>query len=153
VLTVLNGEIRANAQHDLFCTAAYAYGRRSADGGIDLTVALGGHPFGLVRRLDGTVQIAGHVGTLLGVAEPLMLTDHELHVAPGELVLFYTDGVTEHRATGDIYSEERLMQLLGSVPGETTPEQLLREVERSLHEFAATPPKDDIAMIALRPNG
>ncbi|HEY0389595.1 MAG TPA: SpoIIE family protein phosphatase [Gaiellales bacterium] len=152
VLRVLNSQIRANGEHDLFCTAAYARARRAPGGGLDLTVALGGHPFGLVRRLDGTVDMAGRVGTLLGVAEPLILSDHELHVAPGELLLFYTDGVTEHRIDREIYSEERLMALLASVPAETSPEQLLLAVERSLAEFAATPPHDDIAMIALRPS-
>ncbi|HET6849773.1 MAG TPA: SpoIIE family protein phosphatase [Gaiellales bacterium] len=149
VLTILNGQLRTNAPSDLFCTAAYCYAQRSGDGGLDLTVGLGGHPFGLVRRLDGSVETAGRVGTLLGLAEPLELTDHRLHLAPGELLLFYTDGVTEHRKDGEMFGEERLMELLAGVPDGTRPDALLRTLEQALQDFAATP-KDDIAMIALR---
>ena len=150
VLTILNGQLRTNAPSDLFCTAAYCYARRAGDGGLDLTVALGGHPFGLVHRLDGSVRTAGHVGTLLGMAEPLELSDHRLHLAPGELLLLYTDGVIEHREGGEMFGEERLMELLAGLPPGMTADGLLRALEQALQAFSATP-KDDIAMIALRP--
>jgi len=149
VLTVLNGQLRTNAPADLFCTAAYCYAQRAGDGGLDITVALGGHPFGLIRRLDGSVETAGRVGTLLGLAEPLELSDHRLHLAPGELLLFYTDGVTEHRRDGEMFGEERLEQLVADVPDGTTADGLLQRLGEALQQFAETP-KDDIAMIALR---
>ena len=152
VLTILNGQLRTNAPSDLFCTAAYCYAQRAGDGGLEITVGLGGHPFGLVRRLDGSVETAGKVGTLLGMAEPLELHDHKLHLQPGELLLFYTDGVTEHREGGEMFGEERLEELVGSVPDGTSADGLLSALERALQQFAATP-KDDLAMIALRAVG
>jgi serine phosphatase RsbU (regulator of sigma subunit) len=150
VLRVLNDEIRRHASTDLFCTAAYAHALDAGPSGLQLTVALGGHPPGLVRRTDGSVDEAGRAGTLLGVREEVSLTDHRLQLAVGELLVLYTDGVTEHRDGARLFGEQRLADVLRSAPNDVTAEHLADLIERAVAEFAAEPPRDDIAIVVIR---
>jgi GAF domain-containing protein len=150
VLGVLNSEVHRHGWPDLFCTAAYVHALPAAGGGFDLTVALGGHPPGLLRRSDGSIEEAGRVGTLLGVSEPPALVDHRLHLAPGDMLLLYTDGVTEHREGTRMFGEQRLADLLAAAPPGVTAEQVAAELEQAVADFTPGPPRDDIAIVVLR---
>jgi sigma-B regulation protein RsbU (phosphoserine phosphatase) len=150
VLAVLNSEVHLHGWPDLFCTAAYVHGVPAAAGGFDLTVALGGHPPGLVRRRDGSIEEAGRVGTLLGVGEPPALVDHRLHLAPGDMLVLYTDGVIEHREGARMFGEQRLHDLLAAMPTGASAEQVAAGLEQALADFTAGPPRDDVAIVILR---
>ena len=52
---------------------------------------------GMICRADGTIEQAGRPGTLLGMYEDIKITDHTVHLYPGDALLLFTDGVT--RAT------------------------------------------------------
>jgi GAF domain-containing protein len=150
VLRVLNDEIRRVDAPAHFCTAAYAHAERAADGGLDLTVALGGHAPGLVRRRDGSIDEAGRPGTLMGVWEQVALTDDYVHIAPGELLVLYTDGVTEHRDGGHMFGEEGLADVLRKADPHATAEQVATLIERAVTAFTDRPPRDDIAIVVIR---
>src|SRR5262249_11808120 len=64
-------------------------------GEVVLTSA--GHPLPLVRHADGRVEALEHrTGRMIGYeAPPLNLSDKRFTLAPGELMVFYTDGFTE----------------------------------------------------------
>ena len=91
---------RAVRDHDptTFCTVCLLTYDPAGDGGGRLVVALGGHHHPLLRRADGTVEAIGELGTLLGVVEP-SLTEASVSVDPGDVLLLYTDGLTD--APGD----------------------------------------------------
>ncbi|MEU6062629.1 GAF domain-containing SpoIIE family protein phosphatase [Streptomyces sp. NPDC047097] len=85
------------AQHaPRFLTAVYAAFHSTADG-LTGTLALAGHPPPLVRRADGHVERLGAPGTLLGIMDTVDLTDVPFHLAPGDVLLLYTDGAIEAR--------------------------------------------------------
>ena len=64
------------------------------------------------------MAIGGCSGRALGVFDDANLTDQEIHLAPGDTLLLYTDGVTEARAPdGTFFGEERLASLLRSSVG------------------------------------
>jgi serine phosphatase RsbU (regulator of sigma subunit) len=150
VLRVLNEEIRGLGASELFCTAAYAHASRAGDGGLDICIALGGHAPGLVRRRDGTVEEAGVAGTLMGVREQVTLTDHLVHVAPGEALVLYTDGVTEHRIGRRMFGEQGLVDVLRGADAAANAEQLASAIERAVSQFSSRPPRDDIAVVVIR---
>jgi len=153
VLRVLNSEVLQHRPPDMFCTAAYAHAVASADGGIDVTIALGGHPPGVIVRRDGGLEQAGTLGTLLGVRQDVMLTDAGFHLAPGDALVLCTDGVIERRDGVRMLGEDGLAAVLAGVGPEANAESIAIAVERAVMEFAAGAPEDDVAIVVVRPTG
>lgn len=80
-----------------FITAVQATFRTTASG-LAGRLCLAGHPPALIRRADGRVQQLGVFGPVLGWRDPIKLTDVRFRLAPGDLLLLYTDGACEARA-------------------------------------------------------
>jgi serine phosphatase RsbU (regulator of sigma subunit) len=100
VLDRLNTAMLAQ-QAPRFVTALQATFRTTA-AGLAGRLCLAGHPPALIRRADGRVQEVGTVGPLLGVFDRVRLTDVRFRLAPGDLILLYTDGACEGRPAPDI---------------------------------------------------
>jgi PAS domain S-box-containing protein len=131
-----------------FCTVAYT--RLEPTGsGARLTIACGGHPLPLLLRWDGSVETIGRPGTLLGGFAHPRLTDQVADLGPGDAVVLYTDGVTEARAAGDLFGEDRLMTLVESCAGLGAP-SVAKRIERAVVAFQGGRPHDDIAILVLR---
>ncbi|MFF7847290.1 PP2C family protein-serine/threonine phosphatase [Streptomyces sp. NPDC007910] len=131
-----------------FCTAACATLRANGSG-MRLTLALGGHPHPLLRRNDGTVVPVGHPGTLLGVVnEPRLRTVHH-DLEPGDLLLFYTDGVTEHRSDDVMLGEAGVHAVLARTPGASA-QATVRLLEREIATHGPQAPTDDFAILGMR---
>lgn len=93
---VLRSVHQAMSEHEpsTFCTVFFAYLSPRTDGGVEVTMSLGGHPQPLLRRANGSVEAVGAVGSLLGIFEP-DLTDTVIVLEPGDLLMMYTDGLTD----------------------------------------------------------
>jgi PAS domain S-box-containing protein len=118
-------------------------------GGADITVACGGHPLPLVRRADGSVEEVGTPGTLIGLVNDPLIEDRGATLRPGDTLVLYTDGLTEARAPAELWSSEDLAAALGRAAdgsAEGVVEHLVAEALGGL----STPPRDDIAALALR---
>jgi PAS domain S-box-containing protein len=131
-----------------FCTIAVAHLDRST-ATTRLTVAVGGHPAPLVLRADGSVEEAGAGGTLIGLVEDPKLREATTELAPGDAVLLYTDGVTEAAAPRRVWTPEELEAVVAAAAGATAQELVDRVAEAALSGLHA-PPRDDVAMLALR---
>src|SRR4051794_21557222 len=67
-----------------------------AERGFDVRFSNGGHPLPLILRTDGRVDsVDGGRGQLVGAVEHAEFGEATLTLAPGELLLLYTDGITE----------------------------------------------------------
>jgi len=132
---------------DRFCTAVLVRLHRS-DGPWTATISSAGHPLPLLRRADGSIGCAGAQGVLLGVVDEPQVTDHAVDLAPGDLLLAYTDGLPDGRRGDEFYGEERVCQMLagGGGPAAAVVDALLADVL----EFQAGTARDDIAVVALR---
>ncbi len=151
ILRTLNQALLRQMVERRFCTVAVGRLETTPDG-ARLTVCCGGHPPPLLIRRDGTVEEAGMPGTLLGFYEHVQLSDHTVDLAPGDAVVFYTDGVTEERRQGHMFGEERLGELLRSSAG-LSAAGIADRLERAVLEFTPGPPADDVAVIVLRLTG
>ena len=148
VLERLNRALLREVREESFCTVAAA--RLSQHGrGALLVACAGGHPAPLVVRSDGSVDEATAPGTLLGIYDEIDVSDRETVLAPGESVVFYTDGVVEERREGEQFGEHRLRQLLAGCAG-LSATGIAERIERAVLEFQPIAPADDLAVVVVR---
>ena len=131
-----------------FATVVLAYISAAADGGLDVRVALGGHPPPLVLRADGGIETPGSYGVLLGMLEDPALHDRSLALHRGDAMLLYTDGVTEAGSRDRPLGEHGLRDLVSRLR-EREPEQIVDAVEQAVVAAQTGEPRDDIALLAL----
>ena len=149
VLAVVNDTIRAQTAPEQFCTAALA-SLRPVEGGYLLTVACAGHPPPvIVRAANGEPEEIGTCGALLGVVAEREYEDRECLLGLGDLVAFWTDGVTERRHSGDMFGEQRLLSLLAGAANRSAAD-VAREIDEAVMEFAPGLPHDDVAIMVAR---
>lgn len=113
----------------------------------------GGHNPARLKRADGTVlPMPVSANCVVGVMEKARFVSERMTLHPGELLLFYTDGVTEAvSADGGMFGEARLDQFLADLPMETPTEQVARGLTACLDAFAdGCEQADDITLLALR---
>lgn len=144
----LNDAIRHHSPNKDFCTAVLARLHATQAGGR-LTLAIGGHPPPLVLRASGRVEQAGTNGTLLGIVPDPRLVDTDLALAPGDVLVLYTDGLTEAQAPKRIVTAAELASVLAACAGRP-PVAIVEHMHRALVEDGGAEPRDDVAVIALR---
>jgi phosphoserine phosphatase RsbU/P len=88
-------------------------------------------------------------GTLLGLVDDPKLADVSFELAPGETVLLYTDGVTEAAAPHRIWAPEDLVEVAAGC-ADRSAQGLVDHVAEAALAGLSAPPRDDVAMLALR---
>jgi serine phosphatase RsbU (regulator of sigma subunit) len=131
-----------------FATVVLAYVSAAPDGGLRVRMALGGHPPPLLLRADGAIEAPGDFGVLLGMLEDATVHDAEFALHPHDLMLLYTDGVTEAGARDAPLGQRGLTALIRGLAGRT-PEQIVDAVEQAVVAAQPGEPRDDIALLAL----
>jgi serine phosphatase RsbU (regulator of sigma subunit)/PAS domain-containing protein len=119
---------------------------------IGVTVACGGHPPALLRRQAGAVEEVGTPGTLLGLVPDPQLEDRRAVLAPGDALVLFTDGITEARAPERVIEAEALHDALAAIPPGSA-QRIVEQLAALAVGKEGTPPRDDIAVLALRARG
>jgi serine phosphatase RsbU (regulator of sigma subunit)/anti-sigma regulatory factor (Ser/Thr protein kinase) len=147
LLRVLN---QTNAAREMgFASVACAVINRSARG-FQVTAASAGHPPLIVRRSGGLVETLNPSGPLIGIFENPEFAEQTIELVEGDLLLMYTDGVTEARADGELLGSRRLSEAIARLPEPTEPRTALAVVQKLVSDFQEDRlTKDDIAMLAL----
>jgi serine phosphatase RsbU (regulator of sigma subunit) len=155
VLTGLNeAMLRQRRERDdhKFCTVAYARlePKAGAEGEAKVTVCRGGHSAPLLLKANGSIRRIGDSGRVLGVFDDPRLTYQEAHLAPGDVLVFYTDGVSEARSPdGAFFGEERIERILRSSVGFDA-SALAGRIENAVLKFQENGSRDDVAVLVLR---
>jgi PAS domain S-box-containing protein len=147
-LALLNEAMLRQRDDRRFCTVAYAYLEPMSEG-ARIGFASGGHPLPLLLRADGSVQAVGAPGSLLGVLPDPTFEDRSLSLAPGDALVFYTDGVIEGRGSNGPLDEAGLAQLVASCAGDGA-DAIAARVEDAAVAAQDGSPRDDIAVLVLR---
>ncbi len=151
VLALLHRALREARDDGRFCTVAFC-DFEVHERGARMTLACGGHPLPLILRRSGAVEPIGQLGTLLGADVTPVLADVAVELAPGELVVLYTDGVTEVRAgREEIFGHRDLAALLEQCAG-LGADGVAQRVQDAVLEAAGGRPRDDIAVLVLGPS-
>jgi len=145
--TVLYDNIRhrlQNKEHVTFTLLRYRSGGR-------LTFAGAHEELCVYRKRTGKVELVETPGTWLGAMRDVRkhTVDSELLLEHGDIVLLYTDGVTEARAaSGEQFGLERLTALLedsADLPMQAVIERIYQAVVAHAHEL-----DDDVTLLAFR---
>ena len=150
-LRMLNEALLRQRDDRRFCTVAYAYLEPLGDG-ARVGLASGGHPLPLLVHPDGDVEAIGAPGTLLGIVPDPRLEDRAVSLAPGDALVFYTDGVIESRGADGSLDELKLAELLSSCGGRGA-DAIAAAVEEAALRSNPEQRRDDIAVLVLRVAG
>ena len=152
VLREVNELLNEDNEAQMFVTVFYAiFDPQSGE----FVYANGGHNWPLVVHADGSSsEIPGTGGVALGVIDGVDYHEDTLHLAPGESVVLFTDGVTEAEDDKpELFEIERLRQVFDGVPPRNA-EEANKAVFAAVHDFAGdTPQSDDITCITLYRSG
>ncbi len=119
---------------------------------LTLLCSSGGHNPPVVMRANGDIQLLEAGGLPLGAFDFGDYQEETIDLAGGDLVFFYTDGVTETKGPdGDEdFGEDRLNNMLRDHRNKDVGE-LFEEVRHQLFNFSGTSDADDdITMIGLK---
>jgi sigma-B regulation protein RsbU (phosphoserine phosphatase) len=97
-------------------------------------------------------QLTAH-GTVMGVFEDIELEENEIHLAPGDLIVLYTDGITEAMdADEQLFGEARLQEAIMSKKGGSAQEILDAIIAATLDFIGDTPQADDLTLFVIKRN-
>ncbi|HID10542.1 MAG TPA: response regulator [Candidatus Latescibacteria bacterium] len=120
------------------------------DGAVSYASA--SHPPPLCYRAASGVfeELIGE-GILLGLSEGTRYGEQEVQMSPGDVVVLYTDGITEAmNPSGELYGLERLKEVVAAHGG-GVPEELIQAIYRDVKEFQeGNPPEDDRTVLVVR---
>ena len=149
-LALLDRVMSADADIQDFCTVFYVRMCPGDDGALDLRFASGGHLPPLLLRADGTVEsLDSGRGPLVGASVGGRFQEATLGMRAGDLLLIYTDGVTEIRVEDAGFGERELRHVLAGLSGRSA-EEVVESVLHHAVELQSGAPRDDIALVALR---
>jgi len=110
-----------------------------------------GHNAPVLVRGDGRVELLEDGGLLLGVFPEATYERGEVRLEPGDMLLLYTDGLTEAgNPAGDLFSEERLVEALRRHRG-CSVREMHEGILEEIREFQeGRVPDDDLTLVLLR---
>ncbi len=118
-----------------------------------LTLARAGHCPMLYIGESGSGYVRPD-GMGLGLSEGALfadaIEDHAIQLHPGDVCLFYTDGITEAHVNGEEFGYERLLSVAGQARGRTASDvknDVLHSVDTFIDHGA---PHDDLTLVVLR---
>ena len=118
----------------------------------DFVYTNAGHNPPFLKRRDGSIERIGQRhGPVIGAVEDLEYKEDRLTLEPDDLLLLYTDGVTEAmNDRSELFEESRLVEVLRSPGADTAELQVQASVDAVKTFEGAAEQADDITVLALR---
>jgi len=144
-----NRLIVQDMRYRLFLSAFYAaLDTRSGH----LTYANGGHNWPLWYQADGNAtRWLAAPGCVLGAFEEVEPEERAVAIGPGDVLVFYTDGVTEARnPEGGLFGEERLKATV-EAHADASAQELQEAILAAVEEFTdGTSLSDDLTLFVVK---
>jgi PAS domain S-box-containing protein len=153
VVQAVNTALLQLGDDEQFCTLAYGHVRRT-DGGAEVELVSGGHPPPLLLLAGGGIEEVSAQGTLLGQFEGASCQQVSVTLAPGDVLVLFTDGVIEARSPrgpGEalrFLGEEGLVAALAGAQGRGAA-AAADAVATAVLDFTGGDASDDFAVLAL----
>jgi sigma-B regulation protein RsbU (phosphoserine phosphatase) len=151
VAHILNERLLSDRGVEEYFTMAY--------GTVDLLcghvrMVQAGHPYPLLQRANGEIEMIGTGGMPLGLLEDAQCPQFELDLEPGDRLLLYSDGFTEAFCEGGEMLEEAGLADLLREAGPRSGPALLDEMHRRLCERqGGAVADDDVSAVLLEYDG
>lgn len=145
VLRELN-EVLMRSETERFCTMTLMRLRRR-NSAWTVTMSSGGHAPPLLTTPGTEPTPVGAHGSLVGAFETGVYPESSLVLEPGQMLLLYTDGVTEGRRGAEFFGESRLLASVAAHAGGSA--DLTHGLLEDVLAFQQQVPSDDIAIVAV----
>jgi sigma-B regulation protein RsbU (phosphoserine phosphatase) len=87
---------------------------------------------------------------VIGLFPEWQCVTRRITLAPGDLLVIYTDGVTEaNDAAGDEFGEARLIETVRACRS-LAPEDLVAAIQKAVQKFSSGEQSDDLTMVIAR---
>lgn len=113
-----------------------------------LTYCSGGHPSGIVKGPTDVSMLPGTESSVLGAFAEVTFSERDMLLLRGDMLLLYTDGVTEARSREGFFGDERLMEVVGASDADG-PDELATAVLDSVLAWTGGNLRDDLAVLTL----
>jgi phosphoserine phosphatase RsbU/P len=117
----------------------------------DFNYVNAGHTYPLAVRCNGALETLEAPNFPLGLFPAVAYEAGKTHLAPGDKVLIFSDGLTEaQNFTGELFGESRLSDAVKEctkLPAAEVSEKILKTVRAFV---GPAPPSDDLTLVVLR---
>ncbi len=148
VFAKVNKLLWESVEPDRFVTAIY--------GVLDLqnrrlTYVNAGHNPALLYRTEADrFELLDATGPLLGTFEAATFKERQVEIPAGDLLVLYTDGVTEAmNQAGELFGEERLRDVIRARKQETAA-TVVRGIWETVRAYRAGEQDDDLTIVAVK---
>lgn len=147
VLQNLNKAVMNELANDMFVTLLYAVIDTTTG---DIVYASAGHenPI-LYEDASSSMRVLESSGPLVGLDLPGGYSEWTIRLEQGDLLVLYTDGLTESRRGEELFGQDGILVTLSEYSGAELPEVVSRLFERAV-EFAGHRQTDDVAIVAVK---
>ncbi len=109
-----------------------------------------GHYPAFLLHADGWDELLGATATVLGFSEKWDCVVGHAEMSPGDILVMYSDGVTEARnPSGEFFGEERLLGVVRANARRPAAE-ILRAIAASARQFGGEVQEDDLTLVVAR---
>jgi sigma-B regulation protein RsbU (phosphoserine phosphatase) len=151
VLSQTSTLISQDGRYEEFITAFYAV--LEIDSGLLRYARAGHNPPLWFQAATGEMQELASWGLPLGITAEGTLEEQEIQMAPGDLLVLYSDGVTE-AMDGDhaLFEEQRLRETVSAHNGASA-QEVVEAIVEAVHRFTnGADPSDDLTLVVVRRN-
>jgi sigma-B regulation protein RsbU (phosphoserine phosphatase) len=147
-----NDLILEDAESGMFVTVYHSLFRVD---GQSVHVNAGHNPPLVYRHKTKEISYMPRGGRAIGWFPDLPVEEIALEMQPGDVIVYYTDGLTEaENPQGDFYGEGRLAQAMAEIGGKASAQEILNHILKSVETFCAgAPPFDDLTMMIVKYTG
>jgi len=138
-------------RNELFITCFLLSVVDQRDGTVTIRYTNAGHNPPLLLRADGSLAwLEGGGGPMVGFMPAIDYTETEEQLEPGDLIVLYTDGVTEAvDAEGNMLDEEGLVEIVRGLAGRSSIEILDGIYDAVLEHTGTHEQSDDVTAMVL----
>ncbi len=113
----------------------------------ETSYAIAGHPSPVLKRADGASALPGEHGLPLGIFPATYALGH-LRLDYGDVLVLFTDGVTEARHAGQFFGESRVLTTIAEM-GAVSAQEAAERLRAAASQFAQEL-RDDLQILTVR---
>jgi serine phosphatase RsbU (regulator of sigma subunit)/PAS domain-containing protein len=119
------------------------------DSALHIVLASAGHPGPVQIMPDGRALLLAGGGVPLGIFADAEPASRDLVLSAGDILFFYTDGLTDARSPKSTYLEDALTDSLAQLAGRRAAD-VVSDMRKLVLDFSHGVLHDDLTMLALR---
>jgi len=147
LLKSVNQLFYENTPDDRYATMFFAV---YDDHSRELEYANCGHNAPLLFRANGSLERLTSTSTVIGLFPDWKCVTRRITLAPGDLLVIYTDGVTEaNNANDEEFGEARLIETVRANPS-LPPTGVVTAIQNAVQQFSTGEQFDDLTMVIAR---